>query len=84
MNSKTQRAIENLEFKLGNNPRGIKAKDLPKEPELIEYMKKLLKNKKAVWLKELDGTILFIKMDAPNGITHWHWLPPELPKRIKK
>ena len=79
--TKVQKAIKNFEFKLGNSPRGIRTTDLPTEPELVEYMKELLKNKKAVWLKELDGKIYFIKMDAPNNIKFFHWLPPQIKRK---
>ena len=77
-----------LLFELNNNPRGIPHSKLPTEPELIGFLKSLIKQKKAVWLQELDGTWLYIKMKegttAPMGKTTFRWLPPELNKKRSK
>lgn len=78
--------IEELEKRLRNNPQGIPHSKLPKEPHLIEYMKQLRDEKKAIWLRK-EGEWYYIRLThryteaeepfdkypAPLGIVKWIW-----------
>ena len=78
---------EELLKQLKENPNGIEYEKLPKDPELITYMKSLLNKKQAVWIKHLNGKWYYIKLKdketAPFGKTQWIWEPTILPRSNK-
>ena len=72
----TSHKRKTLEHNLRNNPHGIHAVDLPDDPELIEWMKSLLDNKKAVWLQKGDDYYFIMIREpykAPMGKRKWVW-----------
>ena len=82
-NPKLEEKIRRLEYRLDRAVRGIPHKELPQEKELVDYMKNMLKEKKAIWLKD-KGKWIFIKCEAPEGKTTWEWIDDEFGTNASK
>ena len=84
-----QEQIQDLEHRLRNNPHGIPNSKLPKKQQVIDHMKKMLTDEKAMWCKHDEWYFIMLREGqklpqlplGENGemikINKFEWINPQ-------